>query len=258
VVDEIGAGVAADWLGRRVWLYNGQRGGRALGTAAEWIALDAGLVTILPDEVSFAAGACLGIPCMTAHCAVFAGGPVAGRTVLVTGGGGAVGNYAVQLAAWAGARVIATAGGDKADDARRAGAEVVLDHRADDVRGGIAAQTAGQGVDHVVDVDFGGNLSILPDIIGNNGTVAAYASRGDQHPRFPFYELMRKNVGIRLILLNNLDPEMRRRAQADITRWLRGGQRFHRVVGPFGLADTAVAHRTVEAGGKRGTVVVTI
>ena len=258
VVDEIGEGVAANWLGRRVWLYNGQRGGRAFGTAAEWIALDAGLVTVLPDEVSFAAGACLGIPCMTAHCAVFAGGPVAGKTVLVTGGGGAVGNYAVQLAAWAGARVIATASGDKAGDARRAGAEVVLDHRTGDVRACIAAQTAGEGVDHVVEVDFGGNLSGLPDIVANNGTVAAYASRGDPHPRFPFYELMRKNVGIHLILLNNLDLAKRLWAQADITRWLHGGPRCHRVVGPFGLADTALAHRTVEAGGKRGTVVVTI
>jgi NADPH2:quinone reductase len=258
VVDEIGEGVAADCLGRRVWLYNGQRGGRALGTAAEWIALDVGLVTALPDEVSFTAGACLGIPCMTAHCAVFAGGPVAGKTVLVTGGGGAVGNYAVQLAAWAGARVIATASGDKVSDALSAGAEVVLDHRTQDIRGCIVARTAGKGVDHVVEVDFGGNLSGLPDIVANNGTVAAYASRGDQHPRFPFYELMRKNVGIRLILLNNLDPAMRRRAQADITRWLHGGPRFHRVVGPFELTATARAHRTVEAGGKRGTVVVTI
>jgi len=257
VVDEIGEGVAADWLGRRVWLYNGQRG-RALGTAAEWIALDVGLVTVLPDEVSFTAGACLGIPCMTAYCTVFAGGPVSGKTVLVTGGGGAVGNYAIQLAAWAGARVITTAAGDKADDARRAGAEVVLDHRTEDLRGRIAAETSGKGVDHVVEVDFGGNLSLLPDIVANNGAVAAYASRGDTHPRFPFYQLMRKNIGIRLILLNNCDPAMRRRAQAEITRWLRGSPRYHRVVGPFGLADTVAAHRAVEAGGKRGTVVVVI
>jgi NADPH2:quinone reductase len=258
VVDAVGEGVAADWLGKRVWLYNGQRGGRMLGTAAEWIALDSGLVAVLPDDVSFEAGACLGIPCMTAYCAVFAFGPVAGKTVLVTGGGGAVGNYAVQLAAWAGARVIATASAGKADDARQAGAEMVLDHRTSDVRRRIAEETAGHGVDHIVEVDFGGNLALLPEIIANNGTLAAYASRGAPHPGFPFAELMRKNIGIRLLLLNNHDPTMRRRAQAEITRWLREGERYHRVVGPFALAETAAAHRAVEAGGKRGTVVVRI
>ena len=257
VVDAVGAGASPQWLGRRVWLYNGQRG-RALGTAAEWIALDQDLVTALPDDVPFSAGACLGIPCMTAHCAVFAAGPVAGKTLLVTGGGGAVGNYAVQLAKWAGARVIGTASGEKADDARKAGADLVLDHRVDDLRDRIARDTGGRGVDHVVEVDFGGNLALLPDIIANNGTLAAYASRGDEQPAFPFRALMRRNVGIRLIVLNSIAVELRRRAQADITAWLAGGPRFHRVAKTFPLEQTAAAHKAVEAGGKRGTVVVTI
>jgi NADPH2:quinone reductase len=108
VIDQVGPAVDKQWLGKRVWLYNGQRNGRWMGTAAEYIALSVDLVTELPDHVSFAEGATLGVPAMTAHRAVFVGGPVQGKTLLVTGGAGAVGHYAVQLANWAGATVIAT------------------------------------------------------------------------------------------------------------------------------------------------------
>src|SRR4051812_35213915 len=90
VVDQVGEGVDASWLRKRAWLYNGQRGGRLFGTAAEYIALDADLVSELPDNTSFNEGACLGIPCMTAHRAVTLGGELNGKTVLVTGGAGAV------------------------------------------------------------------------------------------------------------------------------------------------------------------------
>jgi NADPH2:quinone reductase len=258
IVDAVGEGVASDWLGRRVWLYNGQRGGRTLGTAAEWIALDAGLVTPLPDDVPFAAGACLGIPCMTAFCAVFAGGPVAGKTVLVTGGAGAVGNYAIQLARWGGARVIATVGTRHAEDAGAAGADLVLDRRTEDLVARIQEETQGRGLDHIVEVDFGGNLPLTAGIIANNGTIAAYASRGNPQPAFPFYDLMRRNVTIRLIVLNSLPIELRRAAQTGISAWLAAGQRLHRIAATFPLRDTAAAHNAVGAGGKRGTVVVTI
>ena len=109
------------WIGKRVWLYNGQRNGRWMGTAAEYITLSADLVTALPDHVSFAEGATLGIPAMTAHRCVFVAGPVQGRFVLVTGGAGAVGHYAVQLAAWAGATVIATVSSEEKAERARAG-----------------------------------------------------------------------------------------------------------------------------------------
>src|ERR1700704_1486879 len=108
IVDQAGPGVTRLKAGQRVWLFNGQRNGRAFGTAAEYIALAEHLVTPLPDNVTFAQGATLGIPCMTAWCSLFGDGPIAGQTVLVTGGAGAVGHYAVQLAKSGGARVIAT------------------------------------------------------------------------------------------------------------------------------------------------------
>ena len=104
IIDQVGDGVTRLKVGQRVWLFNGQRNGRAFGTAAEYIALAEHLVTPLPDDLSFAAGATLGIPGMTAWCCLFGDGPIAGQTVLVTGGAGAVGHYAVQLAKWGGAQ----------------------------------------------------------------------------------------------------------------------------------------------------------
>ena len=130
VVDQVGPGVPQHWLGKRVWLYNGQRNGRWMGTAAEYIALSADLVTELPDHVSFAEGATLGVPAMTAHRSVFVAGPVQGKTLLVTGGAGAVGHYAVQLATWAGARVITTVSSpEKTERARAGGAAHIINYR---------------------------------------------------------------------------------------------------------------------------------
>src|SRR5436190_21290915 len=160
IVDQIGDGVTRLGVGQRVWLYNGQRNGRAFGTAAEYIALAEQLVAPLPDDLSFAAGATLGIPCMTAWCCLFGDGPIAGQTVLVTGGAGAVGHYAVQLAKGGGARVIATVSSpQKAEQARLAGADLVIDYKTEDVVATTMAFTSGVGVDRVIDVDFGGNIA---------------------------------------------------------------------------------------------------
>src|SRR6478752_30346 len=161
VIDQVGSGVTRLKVGQRVWLFNGQRNGRALGTAAEYIALAEQLVTPLPDQLSFAEGATLGIPAMTAWCSIFADGPVTGKTVLVTGGAGAVGHYAVQFAKWGGAKVIATVSTEaKAEQARLAGADLVINYRNDDVIAKVLAFTGQRGVDRVVDVDFGGNIAV--------------------------------------------------------------------------------------------------
>ncbi|MFM9939194.1 MAG: NADPH:quinone reductase [Hyphomicrobiaceae bacterium] len=257
VVDQVGAGVTKHNLGDRVWLYNGQRNGRNRGTAAEWIALDADLVTALPATVSFEAGAALGIPCMTAHCCVFGSGSVAGKTVLVTGGGGAVGNYAVQLAVWGGARVIATASrGWQWDDALAAGASQVIDRADPEITQQCLALSQGRGVERIVDVDFGGNLAWTKDVVALNGAIASYATRGNSSPVVPFRELMLKNVTLQAVLLPTSPLAGRRQAQADILRWLQEAPRLHRTVGPFALAETVAAHLAVEAGSKRGTVVV--
>jgi NADPH:quinone reductase len=257
VVEAVGAGVAPSWVGKRVWLYNGQRNGRAFGTAAERIALAADLLSGLPDRVSFAEGATLGIPCMTAHRCVFVAGPVPGRSVLVTGGAGAVGHYAVQLAKWAGATVFATVSSDeKAARARAAGADHAIDYRRQDVAAEIARLTGGAGVDHVVEVEFGGNLAATLACVRDNGSIATYASSAERTPRLPIYELMRRNLSLHTIYLPGCPLAARQRAQSDITAWIGSGERILSVAGCYPLAETAAAHEAVERGGKVGTAVV--
>src|SRR6185503_9292184 len=152
-----GEGVSAGRVGERVWLYEAQLE-RPFGTAAEHVALPAHQAVPLPDGTSFAEGACLGIPAMTAHRCVFADGPVAGQTILVTGGAGAVGHYAIQLARWGGANVIATvSGADKAAHAKAAGADHIVNYKSDDVAQSVKDITKGQGADRAIEVEFGGN-----------------------------------------------------------------------------------------------------
>src|SRR3989441_4761003 len=257
IVDQVGDGVTRLQVGRRVWLYNGQRNGRAFGTAAEYIVLAEHLVTPLPDNVSFAAGATLGIPCMTAWCCLFGDGPIAGKTVLVTGGAGAVGHYAVQLAKWGGAQVIATvSSAAKAEQARLAGADLVINYKTEDVVAKAMAFTGQRGVDRVVDVDFGGNIETTLKLMGMNSTIAVYATNGNRTPVVPMRELMKKCIALRALVLFALPPPLLAAAQADISKWLAAGKRIHNVAAQFPLSDTANAHLAVEKGDKLGTVIV--
>ena len=257
IVDQVGDGVTRLQIGQRVWLYNGQRNGRAFGTAAEYITLAEQLVTPLPDDVSFAAGATLGIPCMTAWCCLFGDGPIAGRTVLVSGGAGAVGHYAVQLAKWGGARVIATVSSPlKAEQARLAGADLIVDYKAEDVIAKGLAFTDQRGVDRVVDVDFGGNIATTLKLMAMNSTIAVYATNGNRNPTLPMRELMEKCIAVRALVLFALPPPLLAAAQADISKWLAAGKRIHNIAAQFALSETAQAHLAVEKGDKLGTVIV--
>jgi len=257
IIDQVGAGVTRLAVGQRVWLFNGQRNGRAFGTAAEYIALAEHLVTPLPDDVPFPAGATLGIPCMTAWCCLFGDGSIAGQTVLVTGGAGAVGHYAVQLAKWGGARVIATVSSPrKAEQARLAGADLVIDYKTEDVIAKTLAFTDGRGVDRVVDVDFGGNLATTLKLMAMNSTIAVYATNGNRNPVVPMRELMEKCIALRALVLPALPWPLHAAAQADISKWLAAGRRIHNVAAQFPLAETAQAHLAVEKGDKLGTVIV--
>lgn len=257
VIEAVGAGVPSSRIGERVWFYNGQRNGRWCGSCAEYISLDVDLVSPLPDHVSFAEGATLGIPAMTAHRCLFMFGPVQGRTVLVTGGAGAVGLYAVQLAKWAGATVITTVSTEeKAARAKQGGADHVINYRQEDVAARIAEITGGAGLDHVVDVDFGGNLAVTLPSLKNNGTLCFYATRGEPQPKLLAGVLMQKNLQIAGMVLPASPHEARRRAQADVTRWAATGKRLLNVAARFPIEETAAAHELVETWSKDGTVVV--
>ena len=257
IVDQLGAGVTRLAIGQRVWLFNGQRNGRAFGTAAEYIALAEHLVTPLPDSVSFAAGATLGIPGMTAWCCLFGDGPIAGQTVLITGGAGAVGHYAVQLAKWGGARVIATVSSAfKAEQARLAGADLVIDYKTEDVVARTMAFTENRGVNRVADVDFGGNIATTLKLMAMNSTIAVYATQGNRNPVVPMRELMERCITLRALVLFALPQPLLAAAQADISKWLAAGKRLHNVAAQFRLSETAQAHLAVEKGDKLGTVIV--
>ena len=257
IVDQVGDGVTRLTLGQRVWLFNGQRNGRAFGTAAEYITLAEHLVTPLPGEVSFAAGATLGIPAMTAWCCLFCDGPIAGKTVLVTGGAGAVGHYAVQLAKWGGARVIATVSSSvKADQARIAGADLAINYTTEDVIAKVMAFTEQRGADRVVDVDFGGNISTTLKLMAMNSTIAIYATNSNRTPVVPMRDLMEKCIALRALVLFALPPPLLAAAQADVSKWLAASTRVHNIAAQFPLSETAQAHLAVERGNKLGTVVV--
>ena len=209
--------------------------------------------------MSFVEGACLGIPCMTAHRAVTLGGDIGGKTVLVTGGAGAVGHYAIQWAKHFGARVITTVSSlEKAAHAKEAGADLIVNYRSEDVAARVREYTGGSGVDHVVDVDFGGNLATTLQVVASNGSIAYYASRGNVAPVVSAPDVMRRNLAIHGILLNSAPHAARKRAQADIVQRLRNRGLLHTVSAVYPLARTAEAHAAVEYAAKNGTVVVSI
>lgn len=258
VIEAAGADVEEGRIGERVWLWNAQSG-RASGTCADYVALSQAQAVPLPDSTSFIEGACLGVPASTAHCAVLADGPLVGQTVLVQGGAGAVGDYAVQWAKRAGAQVIATVGSDaKAALARASGADATVNRRSEDVVQRVLDLTDGQGVDRIVEVDFGANLALDVMLIKPNGVIASYSSTAQPEPVFPYYPLAYKGVTLRLVQAYILPRPARARALGDIGKALRDGALQHRIAALFPLEDTAAAHELQESGEVTGNVVVTL
>ncbi len=258
VVDAAGDGVPQTRIGERVWVYNAQWQ-RAYGTCAEFCCVPQALARRLPDAIDFVAGANMGIPAMTAHRAVFSRGNVRGKTVLVTGGAGAVGHYAVQIAKWAGARVIATASStQKAALARGAGADEVIDYRHEDVAARVMQFTHGAGVDHIVEVDFGANLQSSIKMLRPNGAIAAYASTRAPEPVLPYYPMMTRGFGIDLVYVYILPPEARAKALADLDTMLGSGFLQHNTGARFTLEQTAAAHEAQEAGTVVGNIVIDV
>ena len=258
VIESVGEGVDESRVGERVWLYQAQYA-RRFGTAAEYVAIDSTRAPGLPANTSFEIGACLGIPVMTAHRCVFADGDVAGQLVLVTGGAGRVGHYAVQWASQAGATVIATASNDE-DKAvcEAAGAAHVVNHRGDDVVGAIMEATGGGEVDRIVDVEFGGNLPVSVEVLRIGGTIATYASTAVPEPTLPFFQMMYKDVTVRMIIVYAMPEEAKAHAVADIEKALSADALQHRIAHTLPLADIARSNELIEQGSIRGAVVLTI
>lgn len=248
VIDQVGEGVDSGRLGNRVWVYEAQWG-RNLGTAAEFAAVPESRAVPLPPNATFTDGACLGIPALTAHRCVYGDGPVEGQTVLVTGGAGAVGAYAIQCARLGGARVLSTVSADeKARIARAAGADTVINYREEDVAARVAELTDGEGVDRIVEVEMGGNLDASIAMLKTNGVISAYASEGEPEPSVPFYTLLYKNLTVRFELVFLMPEEAKQEAVEDLTKWLTEGELRHTVAQRFALENIVAAHEAVESG----------
>ena len=258
VIDQVGKGVTEELLESRVWFFNGQRLGRAYGTGAEFITLDTKYITPLPEGVPFNEGATLGIPAMTAYHSIFSDGPVTGKTILVTGGSGAVGFYCVSLASWGGARVLATVSSvEKGENAILGGATDIINYKTEDVAHRIEKLTNGVGVDRVISVDFADSLSWLAKVIRKNGCVIAYASDTNRMPQIDIFSFMRNNIQIRPFILNALPQKNLDDARFGINKWLNQRPNTVRpVAANLPLCKMIEAHELVESGSKFGTVVV--
>jgi NADPH2:quinone reductase len=245
VIDAVGEGVDPGRVGQRVWLWFAAWQ-RQHGTAAEWVSLPERQAVPLPEGVTFELGASMGIPALTAHRCLFADGPIAGTTVLVAGGAGAVGHYAIELARRAGARVVTTVSSpEKAALATAAGADAVVNYRDGDAAAAIRAAAPG-GVERVIEVAPAANLQLDLAVLAPGGTVVSYASDGDLAA--PLFPLMQANAILRFVLIYTVPEAALRQAVADVTAALAAGALTELPAHRFPLDQIAAAHDAVERG----------
>ncbi len=246
VIDAVGPGVDQGRVGQRVWVWLAAAG-RRWGTAAEWTVLPERQAVPLPDGISFELGASLGVPAMTAHRCLFADGPVAGQAVLVAGGAGAVGHFAIEFAVWAdAAHVIATASGPaKAHMAQQAGAGHVVIYSDPGATDQVRSVT--QHVDRVIEVALGANLQLDLAVSRPGTVIVAYAAEAAD-PVLPVRACMTANVVLRFILLYAVPRPALDHAASDITAALSAGALTELPAHRFALDDIVAAHHAAEAG----------
>lgn len=255
VIEAAGPGADPARVGRRVWVY-GAQSYRAFGTAAQTTVVPAALAVDLPDAVGDETGACLGIPGITAHRAVFADGPVAGQTVLVHGIRGAVSSLAAQLARWAGATVIGTVRTDA--EARQAG-PAAADHIVALASDPVPAirHLAPDGIDRVVDVALSANADLDAAVVRNGAVLAAYASPRDR-PELPFWPMLFNNLTIRLLGSDDFPQAAKDAAARDLTQAAAQSALSIPVAEVFPLERIAAAHELIESGKAPGRVLVSL
>jgi NADPH2:quinone reductase len=254
-IDAVGEGVETARIGERVWVWNAQWQ-RAFGTAAEFVTLPSEQAIVLPTGVGYAEGACLGIPARTALQAVRLAEIGPGKAILIAGGAGAVGNYAVQIAKARGATVLTTvSSAEKAKHAIAAGADYVLNYRDEDVAARV--QTLTGGVDAVVEMDLAANANLYPGILKPHARVAIYGTSALESV-LPTFALMRNSVQLRMVWVYELNDEDSRNIFADLEALLRAGSLRHNVAQRLPLSEAARAHELVEQGAVIGNVVLDI
>jgi NADPH:quinone reductase len=255
-IDAVGAGVHRSRLGERVWCF-GAQSYRPFGTAAEYVTVPAWQAVRLPARVSFEQGACLGIPGITAHRALFADGPIEGLTVLIAGATGGVGSVATQLAAWGGAVVIGAVRNSRdVERARELGARHVVNMSDEDAVAQVR-RTAPGGVHRVVEVAFGPNAAFNSRVVSQGAVIASYGTP-DPEPALPYWPLAFQNVVIRLLGSDDFPQEAKRQAAADLVLCLEAAALRIEIREVFSLGRIAEAHRAVERATGSGRVVIKI
>ena len=245
VIDAVGADVDGGRIGQRVWTWLAAAGNR-WGTAAQWSVLPARQAVPLPDGATPELGASLGVPALTAHRALFADGSVEGKSVLVAGGAGAVGHYAIELATFFGARVATTVSGRaKAELARKAGADLVVNYRDTDAADQLRAFAP--QMDRIVELAIGANLDLDLAVSGPGTYIVDYAAEATD-PVLPVRRCMNANVTIRFILLYGVSAEAIDHAVTDVSRAAAAGALTELPVTRFPLEQVASAHNAVELG----------
>jgi len=257
VIDAVGEGVPRERIGEPVWIWNGQWN-RPSGTAAQFIALPSAQAVRRGAALDDAQAACVGIPVFTAWQAVHRARLVPGATVLVAGGAGSVGHYAVQLAKRKGATVVATVSSDaKAGHARNGGADHVIHYRDEDVGARVQALTGGRGVDAVIEMDFTANARHYPACVRAGASVVVYGM-GALEATVPTFWFMRNRIRVDFLYVYEMDAEERAQGLRELTTLLDAGALRHTVAARLPLADIARAHDMVEQGQVLGHVVLDI
>ncbi len=243
-IDAVGPGVPTDRVGERVWVWMAAAG-RRWGTAAEWTVVPSHQATRLPDSASLELGASLGVPALTAHRCLFADGDLRGRTALVSGGAGAVGHFAIELAKYRGAQVVATVSGpEKAEMARTAGADLVVNYRDLDALDQIRA--VAPRVDRVVEVNLAANLALDLALCSAGSVISAYAADGPD-PQLPVRACMGANVVLRFVLLFGVPPQALAEGAAEVTAAVDAGALSELPVLRFPLEECAAAEEAVQS-----------
>jgi NADPH2:quinone reductase len=256
-IDQVGEGVPQARIGERVWTWNGQWK-RAFGTAAGYVTLPAAQAVPLPAHIGFAAGACLGIPALTAWHALALADAQPGMTLLIAGGAGAVAHYAIQFAKARGAGVITTvSSAAKAEVARAAGADHTVDYKRENVGERVAVITGKAGVDAIIELDLAANAALIPAVLRPKGTVVVYGT-GKPEAEIPAGFCLVNSIRLQFMLVYELTADERARAIADIGRLLAANALIHNVAKTLPLADIVAAHQLVESGTAVGNVVMEV
>ena len=256
VIEDVGSELDKSLIGKRVWVRNGQWK-RPFGTAAEYITIALENLIEMPSEMSFKDGATMGIPGLTAAYGIFGSGEVLGKTVLISGGMGAVGHLAVQLAKWGGAKVIATGSKSSCETILNLGADYFFDYSSDNLVSQIK-EVAPEGIDRVVEVEFGINLNWLHEVLKPNGTLAVYGSAKEMNPIIPFGLYLFKAIKIDIFLIYILPPKEREIAINYLH--LAYGQKalVPRIDSIFRLEDCDQAQDRTLTKGRKGAVLLKI